>query len=548
MYTITQFNTSLILSTFGEVLVELNRRETPYKLNDGPISVLKDDQPFGNAVRGHNKIGVALNKKQHPVDRLTALLEEEKSFMRRTIVNMRFTGSTWLAPLEVSAQRWDALMSIGSLACGVIPGLDPVPGNGPLEYKGENHSNAGYVAGAMFNDTFGYGTNGPLYDGRQVNSRHEIHVAYALLRGDAVPDAVLEHYRHLDRHAMDVRDVSWMFELIDKPFMQGRFRSASRLTQLLHVTTQQGSRITEITEENIGYLCTLMAELKEDDGWLEFDNLLFDKGLWRAREVLAQVDLDKLGTPVNGFAKALRDALGQSRTKDSLEYLQERIDKRQMSKREAVEHRAQIRAQELTNSYKFANQVATAILDKNIPFLVDFLGHTGNETTKRVIEQRLGVFKLVRGNAEQRMRAIFAAVGYHTEGLYLAARKTYEDEKKAALAVAAVQKKKEDEESQEQRAKQRAANTNFRYNGVVMDGAKLVEHLIANGYTNLAVHRAGAVPKYSLRNSDTGCTVRVKKSDGTMDYAVILLEKQELAQQGTQSDAQSVDDLFTAKH
>lgn len=537
MYTITQNNTPLNLATFGEVLVELNRRETPYKLNAGAISVFKDDQPLGEAVRGYNHVGVALKKKQHPVDRLTALLEEEKRFMRSTIIGMSFAGPAWLAPWQVSAQRWGALTSIGSLAYGLIPGLDPIPGNGAYEYKGVNHSNAGYVAEAMFNDTFGYGHNGPSYDGRQTNSRHEVHVAYALLRGDAVPDTVLEHYQQLDRHAMGVGDVSWMFTLIDKPFLQGRFRSGSRLTQLLHVTTQPGSRITEITEENIGYLCTVMAELKDDDSWLEFDNLLFEKGLWCAREVLAQVDLDKLGTPVNGFAKALRDALGQSRTKDSLDYLQERIEKGQMSKREAVEHRAQIRAQEITNNFGFANKVATAILNKDMAFLIDLLGHTGSETTKKVMEQRLGVFKLARGNAEQRMRAIFAAVGCHTEDEYLAARKTYEDGKKAVQAVVAEQKKEADEVKKEQRAKEKAARTNFRYKGEAMDGAKLVEHLIANGYKNLAAHRSGAVPKYSLRNNDTNCTVRVKKSDGTMDYAVILLEKIEMAK---------VDDDFAA--
>ncbi len=542
MYTITQNNTPLNLATFGEVLVELNRRETPFKLHAGAISVSKDDQPLGEAVRGYNHVGVALHQKQHPVDRLTALLQEEKAYMRRPNETHGFIES-WLAPYEVSAQQWGALMSIGELAYGVIPGLDPLPGNGPLEFKGVNYTNAGYVAEAMFNDTFGYGTNGPLYDGRQTNDRHEVHVAYALLRGDAVPDTVLEHYRHLDRHAMGVGDVSWMFALIDRPFMQGRFRSGSRLTQLLHVTTQPGSRITEITEENIGYLCTLMAELKDDDGWLEFDNLLFDKGLWRAREVLPQVDLDKLGTPVNGFAKALRDALGQSRTKDSLDYLQERIDKGQMSKREAVEHRAQIRAQEITNTFGFANKVATAILNKDMAFLVDLLGHTGSETIKRVMEQRLGVFKLARGNAEQRMRAIFAAVGYHTEDEYLAARKTYEDGKMTAQAAVAGQKKKEDDLSKEQRAKEVAASTNFRYNGVVMDGSKLVEHLIANGYTNLAVKKVGAVPKYSLRNSATDCTVRVKKSDGTMDYAVILLEKIEM----TKVDDDFAASLFTTK-
>ncbi len=128
-------------------------------------------------------------------------------------------------------------------------------------------------------------------------------------------------------------------------------------------------------------------------------------------------------------------------------------------------------------------------------------------------------------------------MGYHTEIDYQAARKTYEEGIKAAREVQAQKDKAEEDAGLEERTKAKAASTNFRYHGMVMNGAELVEHLIAKGHTALAVCHVGAVAQYSLRNPESEITVRVLKKDGTLDYAVILIDKLELAQAALESEA-----------
>ncbi|RZF24290.1 hypothetical protein EVC45_39655 [Paraburkholderia sp. UYCP14C] len=67
---------------------------------------------------------------------------------------------------------------------------------------------------------FGFRYAGPEYGRtRHRNGRHEVHVAYALAEGWAVPESVLGEYRQLpDRFTLDV---SWGRALIDVPELRG---------------------------------------------------------------------------------------------------------------------------------------------------------------------------------------------------------------------------------------------------------------------------------------------------------------------------------------
>lgn len=410
--------------SLGDVLYRLNAGDGQLLGKADQIEVWKNGKAFPVEQR-YNHLGVVMPQDDGTAqDIITMMFDEVAAYL----VDASGKNKT---PWKMTASQWGAVHAIGSLAYGVIPGLsEEQRRQSCVDHAGRTCSLLDFVH-IEFMVRLGYSHNGPLYDGKNTNSRHEVHVAYALARGADVPQEVLAEYQEIlaskpNRYSMDLQ---WFGLLLNKPFLRGRI-SADKLSQLSRLLNSKESTIQEITEENAPVLLGLANSVGADDPYTSLDNLLYARGILKMREIPVYPTMD-LGQPVNAFAIELRTQLCSDQVQAAQKKNAADLASGNISVREHDFQAVLIGDMPNRTTYGWANRVAKAIEDKDLAFLLDALDcGNRNETTKRVIEKFFPV-KLRRATAAMRRRAIYALVGHVTDEQFATAEANLRTQKKA---------------------------------------------------------------------------------------------------------------------
>ncbi|MEX3935713.1 hypothetical protein AB4Y32_28595 [Paraburkholderia phymatum] len=359
-------------------------------------------------------------------------------------------------------------------------------------------------------ERFGFGAGGPPAPGGGVNARHEVHVAYALLRNEPVPDVVLEDYRKMERAFR--YDLEWAESLLNVVELRGRMPAEKHRWV---VSVMRAAKLP-ITAQNVDAIVAAVDGLPAACDFVSVDDALFAAGILSAESLPPMFNEPlTLGTPVNAFAGRLRQILADSKRDKSLDRADmERTQGRTTARRHKLEREMALLSHG-RETFEWANRMAVAIEQHHLPLLLEVLDSPDdrNRSSKRAVEEHYGV-KLRGGNSKTRRRAIFALCGMDEAAQ--AAWESADAERKAA------QRKAEDA----QRAKEAAQRTKYqRADGVIIDGAQHVEAAIEEGFREIRDWRKGASRQYALVNPERGEARTLRAKDGTLDYARAMLER-----------------------
>ncbi|MGF6851123.1 hypothetical protein [Paraburkholderia sp. CI3] len=359
-------------------------------------------------------------------------------------------------------------------------------------------------------ERFGFGAGGPPARGGGTNGRHEVHVAYALLRNEPVPDAVLDDYRTMDRGFR--YDLEWAEPLLNVPELRGRLPAEKHrwVASVMRAAKQP------ITAGDIDAIVAAVSGLPNACSFVEVDDALFEAHILSVDALPPMFNEPvSLGTPVNDLAARLRQILTDSRRDRALDHADmERTQGRTTARRHKLEREMALLSHG-RETFEWANRVAVALEQRELSLLLQVLDSpdTRNRSSKRAVEEHYGV-KLRSMNAKDRRRAIFALCGM--DAAAQAAWEAAEAERKAAA------RKAEDA----QYAKEAAQRAQYqRPDGVVIDGAQHVEDAIASGFREIRDWRKGASNQYAIVNPELGQARTLRAKDGTLDYARAMLER-----------------------
>lgn len=367
---------------------------------------------------------------------------------------------------------------------------------------------------SLFHDAamarFGFGSGGPAVAGGQVNGRHDVHVAYALLRNEDVPAAVMDDYRAMERPFR--YDLEWAVPLLDVREIRGQL-SASKFQRVSSIMRHAKQ---SLTAENIDAIVAATAALPETADYIEVEDALFDAQIVNAEPLPAMFDTPvAIGRPVNDFAARLRQLQADSRRDKAVDRADiERAQGRMSARRHKLECEMAVLSHG-RESYEWANRLAAAIEERDIAKLLDVLDTTDerNQSSKRAVEEFHGV-KLRGAKAKARRRAVFALCGF-------------DEPAQAQWEKADADRKLEERgEDEARRAKEAALGARYKRNdGVVIDGVKHVDEAIASGFSEIRNWRAGAILQYALVNPALNEGRRLQAKDGTLAYARAVLER-----------------------
>ncbi|TGP40258.1 hypothetical protein EN871_28960 [bacterium M00.F.Ca.ET.228.01.1.1] len=357
---------------------------------------------------------------------------------------------------------------------------------------------------------FGFGAGGPPVAGGQVNGRHEVHVAYALLRNEDVPVAVLNDYRAMERPFR--HDLEWAELLLSVPEIRGQL-PAGRMQRVSSVMRHAKQ---SITAGNIDAIVAATAGLPETAGYIEVEDALFDAQILRAEPLPPMFDKPvAIGQPLNDFAARLRQLLADSRRDRALDRADmERAQGRMSARRHKLECEMALLSHG-RETHDWPNRVAAAVDQRDVAMILDLLDTPDdhNRTSKQVVEEFHGV-KLRGMKAKARRRALFAFCGLDEP-----AQAAWEK----ADAGRKLEARREDEAK---RAKEAALTARYKRNdGEIIDGVTHVDEAIASGFSEIRNWRVGAILQYALVNPALNQGRRLQAKDGTLAYARTVLER-----------------------
>ena len=359
---------------------------------------------------------------------------------------------------------------------------------------------------------FGFGAAGPVYgDSGQHNSRHEVHLAYALAAGLPVPLDVLSDYTA--EMQQKLVDIPWAIPLLEVPELRGAVPVA-KLRPLASVVRHSGKKITS---ENAALLAMVTRLLPNEPTTVQVDDLLYRHGLLDAQPLPdAYSKPVDIGEPVSAFAVVIRRVMADERRDATFSRLDlERADGR-ISQRYYELHRAVAALDHGRGTFQYANDFARALENGDMQMLLDIVDRPDdqNRWTKMAIREHFGV-KLIGLKAAARRRAIFALAGMSESQ-----QSQWEEGTKQSRAAASMERKAD-------RAKARAATARYRDGAQVISGAQHVESSIASGFTEIGRFWQGASCRYYLKNAQVQGALRyLRAGDGTLAYAQSLLSKQ----------------------
>lgn len=469
--------------------------------DDGtPLTVVKKPDSLRVQAFGVQQSGDAKSVATRLID------EVEYCFMRKPTGEIR-------KPWEMLPHQWKSFTIIGSAIYGIAPmfSAEQLQEVFPFE-DSQGNVRTGWIADYLHSEIFrrfNHGHNGPAYGpGRNENSRHEVHVSYALAQGLPVPEEVMGWYRENWKIVEGSFDVKKWFEvLLRYPEYRGALLNAGMLVDFIQLCLNEKILLTG---ENAPYLLSLMREMPSSASRTDIDDHLYMKGVLKKREAKIQGAIPDASEAYNDFASRLRERLAQSRLKASIARADEGREKYHWPIRD-YEFEIDIANLAMAyESFKYPNRFAKAIEAKDIQELLIFLDapEGDNVTTKRLVHDVYGL-KTFGVPAADRRRAIFEFCGYDD-----AKRIQYEQELEKARADKVAQGELE-------KAKNRASQVSYRVDGEIMTGAEYVDKRVAAGYDEILTRKRGNAVTYWISNRN-GYLSALRKNDGTLDYAMLV--------------------------
>lgn len=519
MYQISYDGITRAFITMGDLLVFMNEekdadgakafRPARELRPAGDIVVTINDKPVLCVRNAYGSYGI--QQEGSAFDLLLRMLDEVELYYVKQ--NYAICG-----PHEMLRSRWAAVVAIGKAAYNVYPCFSAEQQHETREIESRNGDsyNAGLSSFCehMFFKRFGYGHNGPAYDhSGQTNSRHEVHVAYALAAGKFVPEEVLEEYL-ANEDAQGKYDVKkWFKVLLEFPQLRGRM-PPEKLDVLSNILAHEN---IQFTVENVSEYVRLMAEIPDDPTHVQVDDLLYSKGILPARSVDKPPVIVDLSTAFSPLALHIRQLIGEWRQKAETQRIDEERSRGNISLRVVETAKIQIARIVDEEPLEWANKMARAVEELNIDLLLHVLDtpDDSNTMSKKAIKEQCGL-KLLGLKAKDRRDAIFAFCGYDSEK-----RRQYE---KAILDQA----NKDSELRASKEAENRASQSKWRVDGgKVVSGKEYVDAAVAEGYTVIATSRKGRALQYWLKNPAKGASRNILAKDGTLDYARLVLGLEE---------------------
>lgn len=373
------------------------------------------------------------------------------------------TGSV-LPPQRMPRSVWNGLQTLHELAKGYGEMFTLTQRRHDWVVNGQAVGSLIEAYTLKFKNYFGYGPTGPERSVFQSAS-HEWYVAHALLRGEELPQPIMEDYATIDWvRSINSREVDWVEHLLRRPYLRGRFTCGMHLNFAINIEGKPDCSFKEITTENVAYLANLLKGLPSDAGWLEMDDLFYEKGILTVRPP-HETTLPSLedGVPLDELAQAVYDELVKKARKANLASLEDRI-KQGLTKREIAFTRSRIEHIEREFSYSYPNKVAQAVQQGSVHFLVEILDSSVNVSTQRAIKRAKGI-ELERLPSNKRIREIFRLVGYDDDAQYQQARALYDAQVATYKAQKLAEQAIKERERQIERVKAVSGCVNARKSG-----------------------------------------------------------------------------------
>ncbi len=492
-------------NTLADVLWHLNDRHAAAPLKSTwdqvQVSMTVDGQQVTALLRQDcNHIAPVLDGIVEPKELVILLLDEVMPYLKTDQGQIK-------APYEMMRSQWGAFTTIGDVAYGVIPCF----GRGTLSRVPD----LVHFAVSEICRRLGYGHNGPPYDrSGQINDRHVVHVAHGLARGREVPQEVLAEY--LANQELRATEMYWFGRLLRQPFLRGRFRSVDEMSTVFGILGKE----FELTEEALPSLLAALHALPEGADYVQIDNQLYKHGFVSLRPQHPLPDPATLGAPVNEFAEDLRAELIRFRTKRDAKLLAAEVAKGKLTVRDIDERQRAIDAIAGRERYDWANKVAGALQEKNLPLMLQVLCDANNEASQRAVERHCGV-KLRNTKAADRRRTVFALAGHVSDGAYHKAEQDLQAERDRRKAQAELA----NEPERLARLKDTAAMRRVRFEGEILTCDVFVERLVEQGFNQVVQRPRGAARTYYLHRDGDSSMYGLKSGDGTLAYAQALVSR-----------------------
>lgn len=488
---------TFIARTLADVLVLLNDGSLPHE----DVSVFRNGLPLKIVLNGYGKYGIMQDGNVEEI--FTAMLTEVDMYYIRPHGTVR-------QPFEMLPDEWKAFTSLGSAVFNSIPCFSEEQRRHQCLFINPNdeekYGTIEYFSMRTMMQRFGYDHNGPLYGAdRQSNGRHEVHVAYALAEGKAIPFAVLQWYQS---HPAKVQSIGEWFALaLERPEYRGSM-SVDKLSALANLLKWEK---IELTNENSPQFILLMADLPDDATITQVDDFLYEKGMLKVRETTMSVAPCDLTQAYSPFAFVLRAMLGETRKQDAIALAHEQRNKFHHSLRNLHERMKEADLLPELESFHYANKIAEAIDKKDVGVLLACLdtSQEHNQTTKKAVYDTFG-FKVNGLKSADRRTAVFVFCGYDSE-------QRIQYEKSVADKAADAQRKREITDVTET-----AENAKVSWNGVVMSAKTYVDQMVECGFTVIAKTKKGAATLYWLYDAQLKSGRSIRKADGSLDYAKSL--------------------------
>ncbi|RZT29079.1 hypothetical protein [Cupriavidus agavae] len=445
---------------------------------------------------------------------LTLVLDEVDRFIVRV-------GGKVLRPHEMSRAAWGAVVAAGRLAYFPEEAID-MSGNdaGPLFETVDLFEEQGpfdvtqFVCGE-FVRRFGYGTNGPLYrPSAPPNCRHEVHVAYALLRGDKLRECIINTYRDHPHYA---RSEPWMRPLIEVPALRGAL-SPSVLQALCQ--TMRAEKL-EITSYNAGKLLAALRNVPEDGNYVHVDDALYAAGVLPSRTLsTSKAVAAEPAQPATPLAARIHTLIADRSYKEAVHKAEVDRAALQISQREFDWQTKAAAAQRLAYGFDWANRVALAVLERNVAVVLHIFDSPKdwNTESKRALRDELGI-DVLQCTAAVRRRQLFDLCGFSEAEQ--AEWETQEADAKARQRAERVIAE----------AKSRAEGTTYRLEtGQAMNGREYVDFCIDAGFSQLLDEQRGSAKRYWIHDPVKRVSRPLRAKDGTLDYARARLSQGAIAE------------------
>ncbi|MFM0616143.1 hypothetical protein PQR37_18940 [Paraburkholderia nemoris] len=503
MYTLTTPISQFTLQTLIEVFQLFQSEPTFKTVATADVQLYRDGWPV-NVTRFNGAL--TIRQTLSASDFAAALVDEVATawFVR---------GNEIAAPWQVRPHHWESFQALFGLDKDVrllFSSSQIEAEKAAAKSRGEYFQFSNCVGRAAM-ERLGFGFNGPLEPvSRQMNGRHEVHVAYALVANRPVPESVIADYRAMDdtfKYGLE-----WAQPLLDLPELRGAVppRKWAGLAQVL-----RHAKITLSTETAPAYIAAMEA-LPVDVDPLVIDNRLYEIGLLQSLPLpdrfMSPLDV---GTPVSELAARLRELVADNRRAEDLKRAEDELAKGQISERLYQLQRQMALLDHGRSTYEWPNRFATGLAERNVEYLLSILDTADdwNKLSKQVVREMLGV--KIRGlKPSDRRRAVFALCG-----LDESEQATWEQQAAAAQA-------QKDREREEKEAHERAQTVKFRVeDGSVLNGAEFVDKAISDGFSEIRSERKGASSVYLLVNPTRGLARKLKAKDGTLAYARCVLNR-----------------------